>query len=211
MYKVSKVALLVGLVSIITACSGFQVDNVAGRATAYVPTNTTGPVTGLGIESQDIDAMTAKMMRSMLANPILAGKANPPRVIIDNSNFRNESSSIVNIKLITNKLRVSLGNAANGRMVFVGRHAAAMVAKERELKRSGMVDGGTIRKTQAQAGADYKLFGEIISQDSMQMGSQLRTRLNQITFEMLDTELGTIVWSGMYEFKKASQDSGINR
>ena len=106
---------------------------------------------------------------------------------------------------------MELNRAANGRMVFVGRHFADMVEKERELKRDGAVDGGTIRQTQATAGGDYRLGGRIASLDAMDRNSQTRSRYHQVTFEMIDLELGTIVWSGSYEMKKASQDNVLYR
>ncbi|HAV70290.1 MAG TPA: penicillin-binding protein activator LpoB, partial [Alcanivorax sp.] len=141
----------------------------------------------------------------------LAARDVPPRIIIDNEYFKNESSSIINTNLLTDRLRVELNRAANGRMVFVGRHFADMVEKERELKRDGAVDGGTIRQTQATAGGDYRLGGRIASLDAMDRNSQTRSRYHQVTFEMIDLELGTIVWSGAYEMKKASQDNVLYR
>lgn len=36
-------------------------------------------------------------------------------------------------------------------------------------------------------------------------------RYNLISFEMLDMERGTIIWSGAYEFVKAGQNDAIYR
>ncbi|HCO65966.1 MAG TPA: penicillin-binding protein activator LpoB, partial [Alcanivorax sp.] len=47
--------------------------------------------------------------------------------------------------------------------------------------------------------------------DAMDRNSQTRSRYHQVTFEMIDLELGTIVWSGSYEMKKASQDNVLYR
>lgn len=155
--------------------------------------------------------MTDKMMRDMLANPVLAGRAPPPRVIIDSQHFTNESSSRINKNMITDRLRIELSRAANGRMVFVGREHAAVVEDERQLKRSGVVDGGTIRKTKATAGADYRLVGRITSSDAVVPGTGVVSRYQQISFELVDLEYGTMVWGGMYEFKKSAQDDVIYR
>lgn len=186
-------------------------NNTAGRATLYEDVRSSGRVQGVGIESQDIASMTDKMMRDMLANPMLAGRSPSPRIIVDSEYFRNESSSRINKNLITDRLRIDLNRAANGRMVFVGRHFSDMVAKERDLKRSGMVDGGTIRSTQAQAGGDFRLGGRIASLDALDPNSGTQSRYQQITFEMVDLELGTIVWSGIYEMKKSAQNDIIYR
>lgn len=195
----------------LAGCAGSRIDNVRGTPTVYEDVGSSGRVQGVGIESQDVVSMTDEMMRDMLSNPLLAGQSRSPRIIIDNEYFSNESSSIINTNLLTDRLRVGLNRAANGRMVFVGRHFSDMVAKERALKRSGAVDGGTIRSTAATAGADYRLGGRIASLDAMDRDDQMRSRYHQVTFEMIDLELGTIVWNGAYEMKKAAQSNVLYR
>ena len=96
-------------------------------------------------------------------------------------------------------------------MTFVGRHFADMVARERELKREGVVDQGTTSLTRAQQGGDYRLGGRITSFDSRSPATGQMSRYNQITFEMVDLETGQIVWSGIYEFLKTAQDDVIYR
>ncbi|MNR34149.1 hypothetical protein D3C85_1518950 [compost metagenome] len=147
----------------------------------------------------------------MLATPVLAGRNPPPRIIIDSEYFTNESSSRINKNSITDRLRIELQRAAQGRMVFVGRQYAAMVENERELKRAGVTDGGTIRKTQGTAGADFRLVGRITSLDAVDTATSTTSRYQQITFEMIDLEYGTVVWGGIYEFKKTAQDDVIYR
>lgn len=208
-----KVAVILASLSMV-ACGGnsARYDNSAGKATIYEDVGTTSnQVSGIGVESQDIVSMTDQMMRDMLQNPTLMGGVQAPRVIIDSQYMMNESTSTINKNMLTDRLRINLNRASNGRLVFVGRQYASMVAKERELKRQGMVDGGTIRTTQATAGADYRLGGRITSLDSMDSKTQLKSRYHQVTFEMIDLELGTIVWSGIYEFKKTAQDDIIYR
>jgi len=194
-----------------TTGGGTTVNNSRGSATIYNDLRETGPVAGVGIESQDINSMTDQMMRDMLSNATLAGRTPAARIVIDEKYFRNESSSRLNKKIITDRLRVSLNNGAQGRMIFVGRHFSNMIEAERGLKRDGMVDGGTIRKTEATAGADYRLGGNITSLDSVSTASGLTSRTHQIIFEMVDLELGTIVWSGIYDFKKTAQDDVLYR
>lgn len=206
----AKATILALTVSLAAGCAS-NIDNTAGQATVYEDASTTGRVSGVGIESQDIVAVTDKMMRDMLANPMLAGRDVPPRIIIDNEYLRNESSSVVNTNMLTDRLRIELNRAANGRMVFVGREYAGMVQKERDLKRDGAVDGGTIRETAAQAGADYRMAGRITSLDASDRSDGTQSRYSQITFEMIDMELGTIVWSGLYEMRKAARDDVVYR
>ncbi|MBZ0335250.1 hypothetical protein MARI_28850 [Marinobacter sp. JH2] len=195
---------------VLSGCAS-NIDNAKGKPSVYEDVSTTGSVGGVGIESQDVVAVTDKMMRDMLANPLLTGRSTPPRIIIDNEYIKNESTSVVNTNMLTDRLRIELNRAANGRMIFVGRHFSDMVQKERDLKRDGTVDGGTIRKTAAQAGADFRLGGRISSLDAIDRNTGTQSRYSQISFEMVDLELGTIVWSGLYEMRKAARDNVVYR
>src|SRR5690606_28310542 len=111
------------------------VDNSAGRATVYEDARSPGKVQGVGVESQDVMAVTDQMMRDMLSNPMVMGREVSPRIIIDSEHFTNESSSRINKNMLTDRLRINLNRAANGKLIFVGREYANMVEKERELKR----------------------------------------------------------------------------
>jgi hypothetical protein len=155
--------------------------------------------------------MTDRMMRDMLSNPTLAGPSAPPQIIVDGEYFSNESSQRINRNLIADRLRIGLNQAAQSRMIFVSRQSAGMVEKERELKRQGKTDVGTKGMTAAQAGGDYRLRGNIASLDSRNARTGMVQRYNQITFEMIDLERGTIVWSGIYEFARAAADDIIYR
>lgn len=191
--------------------SATRAKNLTGRPAVNIDIGRGGPVSGLGIEGQDILAMTDQMMRDMLSVPELAGRDTPPQVIIDGENFANDSVQRINKNVITNRLRVALNRAAAGRITFVGRHFSKMVAEEQELKANGVVDVGTLGAGNgAQAGADYRLGGEITTQESRD-SSGMTQRYTQITFEMVDMRRGTIVWSGVYEFGRAGADDVIYR
>lgn len=170
-----------------------------------------GPVSGIGIESHDIVSMTDKMVRDMLSNPTLAGRKTPPRIVIDSKRFRNTGTQAINRDLITNRLLVGLNRAAHGRMMFVTRKDLDLVQKERDLKRQGVTDVGTTGLTRAMAGVDYRLTGEIATEDMRNPKTGMMERYNQITFEMLDMETGAIVWTGMYEFARAAADDVMYR
>ncbi len=205
-FAVAVIFMAVGCTTVTT-----RVNNAAGRPTLYEDPSTTGAVAGIGMESQDIVGMTDQMIRDMMSNPLLAGRSVAPRIILDSEYFRNEGATRINKNMITDRMRIGLNRAANGRMVFVGRHFSDMVAKERDLKRQGAVTTGTIGTAKAQAGADFRLGGRITSQDSVQTKTGLASRYQLITFEMVDLESGIIVWSGMYEFKKSAQDDIVYR
>jgi hypothetical protein len=210
----SSLLVLVGATVATVSCTTvttYPVVNAPGAATTYQDPATRGAVSGIGIESQDIVTMTDRMMRDILTNPVLTARPQPPRVIVDAEYFTNESSSRLNKNSITDRLRVGLNRASQGRLVFVGRQFADMVAKERDIKRQGIVDTGSQPLTRAQLGADYRLGGRITSLDTRSPATGQMSRYNQITFEMIDLETGQIVWSGIYEFLKTAQDDVIYR
>lgn len=193
----------------LSACQ--TVQNQAGTPTTYQDPASMGAVRGIGIESQDIVSMTDQMMRDMLTEPRLANASPAPNVIIDGEFFINESASRINRNSITDRLRVGLNRAAQGRMQFVGRHYANMVAQERNLKRKGVTDQGKNPTAEAQKGGDYRMGGRITSLDARDTKTGLTQRYTQITFEMVDLETSEIVWSGIYEFSKAAADDVIYR
>ncbi len=209
--RMMTVGLLLLLISCVTTVKNSSVENTSGTPTIYTPPDTAGPVAGVGIETQDIISMCDKMMRSMMANPILANAASPPHVIVDAVYFHNESTSRLNMNIITDRLRSGLTQHANGRMIFIARHHSDMVEKERKLKREGVVDQATAPQTKKTLGGDYRLGGRITSLDSIAQKTGLTQRYTQIVFEMIDLETSAIVWGGEYSFQKAAADDIIYR
>ena len=204
-FFLSIAAGLVGCVTVPPNASGFQTINI-NPAIA-------GPVQGVGIEGQDIISMSDEMMRDMLSNPRLLqqtqGKS--PRVIIDAQYFANDSTQPINRNIITDRLRVSLNRASQGRLQFIGRQYASAVESERALKRAGVTDVGTTGMTKATLGADYRLGGRIASIDSRSAKNGMIQRMTQITFEMFDVESSEIVWSGIYTFARVAGDDIVYR
>lgn len=188
-----------------------RVDKRGGRPTAYEDTASPGRVVGTGIEAQDIVSATDQMMRDMLANAVVVGRGGIPRVVIDAKYFRNESSQIINKNLLTDRLRIELMRAANGRITFLAREAAGMTEEERALEQEGVVTGGTQGQTKSALGYDYRLGGRIASLDAVDARTGRKSRYFQITFELVERGTGAIVWSGAYEFQKTAQDDILYR
>ena len=187
--------------------------NASGVQTININPAVAGPVQGVGIEGQDIISMSDEMMRDMLGNSRLLqqNQGKVPRVIIDAQYFSNDSTQPINRNIITDRLRVSLNRASQGRLQFVGRQYSGAVEAERSLKRSGVTDVGTTGLTKATLGADYRLGGRIASVDSRSSKNGMIQRMTQITFEMFDVESSEIVWSGIYTFARAAGDDVVYR
>lgn len=182
-----------------------------GAAARYEDPASAGEVRGVGVESQDIVTVSDLMVRDILAEPEVVQRERAPRIIMDAEFFRNESTQRINKNLIVDRLRVALQRASRGKLVFVSRESAAMVAAERNLKRDGVTDVGTTGLTKAQAGADYRLVGRISTLDSRSASTGSVERYTQMSFELVDLETGVSQWANQYEFKKSGRDDAIYR
>jgi len=217
MLKNNKIsyAIFIGLFSIVlTGCQSTRLSNVDNRptkATTYEDVSSPGKVQGTGIESQDIVSMTNKMVRDILSMPEIVNREIAPRIIMDSQYFRNESSSRINKKMITRRLKTSLSRASKGRLVFISRTSAAMIEKERELKRTGKLSEGALGSIKGSPyGADFRLEGIITSQDKVSPNGT-RSRYHLIDFVLVDLETGVEVWSNFYEFQKSATENIIYR
>jgi PBP1b-binding outer membrane lipoprotein LpoB len=210
-----KKLILVAWAALMAGCASqtTEYENVQGQQTKYVAPQEKSAVSGIGMETNDITAMTDRMMRDMLTDSTLGimQHAQPPRILLEPNSFTNESSSRINKRMLSDRLRILLNRAAKGKIVFVTQENADRVERARQLKREGVTDAGTIRKTQATFGWDYEMRGFIISQDMLDPNTGISQRSHMITFELIDVESGSFAWSNMYEFAKSGQDSVIYR
>lgn len=171
-----------------------------------------GAISGVGIESRDIDAMSDQVLRELMSRPDLVGSEKPPRVVVDAEMFRNESSQRIDRNMITDAMRASLNRAAAGRLRFISREAMSIVMRERELKRTGVADTGTTGLTQGVAGVDYQMVGRMTSLDSRDARSGLVQRRTQILFELVDLETGELRYTSQpYVILRAAGDDIVYR
>ena len=187
-------------------CVAPEAKRYVATPASYIDTSVQGPVSGVGVESQDIDAMVDKMARDLLATSSIAGRSVSPRIIMDDSDFMNKGAQAFDKGMITDSLRVKLNRAAQGRMMFVDRQHLGTVVRERELKRDGTTDVGTTGLTRAVSSADFKLVGTIRTLNGKNVNTGAVQRRTQITFEMTDLESDVLVWSNEYTFQKTAAD-----
>jgi TolB-like protein len=198
------------LCATLLAASGAHAADT-GQAVQYQDPTSGGQVSGIGLESQDIVTVSDTMVRDILADAEVMKMPRAPRIIMDAEYLRNESTQRINKNLIVDRLRIALQRASKGRLVFVSRESAAMVAAERDMKRDGVTDSGTTGLTRAQAGGDYRLVGRIGSLDARSASSGTVERYTQLSFELIDLESGVSLWANQYELKKAGRDDAIYR
>lgn len=165
---------------------------------------------GIGVEADDLIVISDKMVRSILQAPQIAGRANPPRVIIDSTAFVNESNQILNMNAIMDQLRVNLLRSAMGRIIFVSRENIGLVEGERKAKTEGVIDAGTLRKSEI-LGADYRLVGRLSSQSTIGETTGVKTNYFVFAFELLDLNDSRIAWADVYDVQKQGADDVIYR
>lgn len=171
-----------------------------------------GAISGIGIESRDIDAMADQVVRELMSRPDFIASSQPPRIVVDSAAFYNDSSQRIDRNMITDALRASLNRAAAGRLRFISRESMTFIMQERELKRTGVADVATRGTTDGVAGLDFRLVGRMTSLDNRDGRSGLTQRRTQIVFELVDMETGEIPWTGQpYVILRASGDDVVYR
>jgi penicillin-binding protein activator len=172
------------------------------------PTQSVHGVSSIGIESQDIRAMTDQMVRDLMATPLFGNAQVVPRVIIDDTRFVNESTQMLNVNMLLDRMRIELMRASAGKILFVSRQNVDLVQLEKELKEAGSVESRNGEHRQALAGADYRLIGRITSQVAASR-SGIQTNYYSISFEMLDLSTGYAVWGNLYDTKKVGANDTL--
>lgn len=156
---------------------------------------------GTGTESGDVRTLAERISRSLLGVKWPSEGAAPRIAVLP---LDNQSRFRVDPVLIQNKLVKELVNSAAGRLEFLARDSEQAVLEERAKKRMGMYDEGN--STQAMAGADYLLRGEMRSL-SKAAGGQTSDYL-VYSFKLVNAETGSILWMDDFETKKAG-DTGV--
>lgn len=208
-------AFLLSPLLFLTGCiTNPPIQNSTGVSSMEVDPSRKGPVSGVGIESRDYVAMADQMVRDIMADQYFASLAvagKRPRVIIDSTRFKNQSSQAIDRDLITGRLYTALNRAARQRIQFVKRDEVSRVEEERALKRSGTTDLGTTGLVKATLSADFYLAGKILSQDSRNTKTGLVQRYTIISFDLVDAETAEGVWSNDYTVERASADDVVYR
>jgi len=166
-----------------------------------------GFVAGTGIESQDLVAVTDKMARSILATPQIANAQGKPSIVLEP--IANETRFPINKEIFLTRIRVALTTKAGSKVSFLARDRMEALEKERDLKQTGKVTGGTPNAPVEFKGADFILTGKLQS---------ISTRSNQgasdyilYTFHLLDPRTSVILWEDFAEIKKQGQSDAVYR
>jgi TolB-like protein len=153
---------------------------------------------GTGTDSGDIRTLAQRISRSLIGIT-WPNKGEVPRIAV--LPMDNQSRFRVDPVLIQNKLVKELVNLSSGRLEFLARDSEAAVLEERAKKRGGLYDAGNT--TEAMAGADYLLLGEMRSLTKA-AGAETSDYI-VYSFKLVNAETGAILWMDDFETKKAGE------
>ena len=199
--RTSAGALLLALVA---GCASSGVKNPSGIGVTEMKADEKGFVTGTGIESQDLVAVTDKMSRGILNVPQIRDATSPPVVLLDP--VVNETRFPINKDMFLTRIRAMLNSKATGKVTFVARDRMAALEKERELKQTGQVTGNPTTEFK---GGDYFLTGTlqgISTKDSKGISDYIL-----YTFQLIDARSSAIVWEDYSEIKKQGLEDAAYR
>lgn len=169
--------------------------------------NDPGFVAGTGIESQDLVAVTDRMVRGILGVPEIANSPTPPNVVLEP--VVNETRFPINKNLFLQRIRAHLNEFATGRVRFLDREIFETLERERELQRSGrVVATGDPAVTQFR-GADYFLTGKLQSLSTRTSGGVSDYVL--YSFRLTSARTSEIIWENSVEIKKQGLEDAVYR
>src|SRR6266850_75967 len=106
--KSSLAKLIVPLTAavVVAGCASSGVKNPSGVPVTRMNADEQGFVAGTGVESQDLVAVTDKMVRSVLSIPQIANAATPPIVVLDPVD--NQTRFPINKDIFLTRIRTEL-------------------------------------------------------------------------------------------------------
>lgn len=198
---------LTGLLAFGAGCASSGVKNPSGTPVTEMKADERGFVTGTGVESQDLVAVTDKMSRGILGLNRVAQAATPPNVVLEP--VVNETRFPINKDIFLTRIRASLNSKAEGKVIFLAREQMAALQKEREMKRTGQVTATSDPNVQEFKGADYFLTGKLQG-----MTTKAKAGISDYvlyTFQLIDARTSAIVWEDLAEIKKQGLEDAAYR
>ena len=195
------------LAALAAGCASSGVKNPSGTPVTEMRPDERGFVAGMGVESQDIVAVTDKMARSILSTPQIASAQNPPCVVLDP--VENQTRFPINKDIFLTRIRAELNSKARGKVVFLARERMAALQRERQMKQAGQVTASSDPNVVEFKGADFFLTGTL-------SGATTRTSAGTsdyilYTFQLIDARTSAVVWEDSAEIKKQGLEDAVYR
>lgn len=208
--SISRIRPALGLVLtslLVAGCASSGVSAPKGVAVKEMKADERGFVTGTGVESQDLVAVTDKMARSILAVPEIANAKGTPRIVLEP--VVNDTRFTVNKDIFLTRIRTQLNTKAAGKVRFLARENMAALEKERALKQSGQVTSNSDPNVVEFKGADFFLTGKL--QGMTTKTSKGTSDYILYSFQLIDPRTSDIVWEDSAEIKKQGLEDAAYR
>lgn len=192
---------------LIAGCASSGVSAPKGVTVKEMKADERGFVTGTGVESQDLVAVTDKMARSILAVPEIANAKGTPRIVLEP--VVNDTRFTVNKDIFLTRIRTQLNTKAAGKVRFLARENMAALEKERALKQSGQVTSNSDPNVVEFKGADFFLTGKL--QGMTTKTSKGTSDYILYSFQLIDPRTSDIVWEDSAEIKKQGLEDAAYR
>jgi len=202
-----SLAVNLALAGLLSGCVTEKVTNPNGVPATVMRPDEAGFVSGTGIESQDLVAVTDKMARSILGVPQIANAQGKPCIVLDP--VKNDTPFPINKDIFLTRIRVELNNKAAGKVSFLARDRMEALEKERDLKRAGQVTASSDPNAVEFKGADFFLTGTL--QSITTKTSAGRSDYVLYTFQLIDARTSDIVWEDSAEIKKQGLEDAAYR
>lgn len=193
--------------AVLSGCASYGVKQPSGVAVKEMKADERGFVSGTGIESQDIVAVSDKMARGIMGVPEIANAQTPPRIVV--LPVQNDTRFPLNKNIFLEEIMALLNERSAGKMRFLARDRMAELEKERDLKRSGQVTSSTDVSVNKFKGADYLLTGKLVGQTTRTSAGTSDYIL--YSFELINPDTSEIIWNGSHRIKKQGQDDAVYR
>ncbi|ASJ97850.1 MULTISPECIES: penicillin-binding protein activator LpoB [Shewanella] len=154
--------------------------------------------------STDLQAITAKMVDSMLSFPPVVAMTAKDRPIIFVDKIKNKTSEHIDTESVTDSISNKL--LRSGKFRFIDMTKVDAVRKQLDYQNnSGMVDPSTAINFGRQIGAQFMLYGNLSS--IVKQDGSTTDVYYKMTMRLMDLETGLIEWSDEKEIRKTKSKS----
>ncbi|MCH1920299.1 penicillin-binding protein activator LpoB [Shewanella sp. A3A] len=149
--------------------------------------------------STDLQAITDKMVDSMLTTPSVIVLSANKRPILFVDSIKNKTSEHIDTESVTDSISTKL--LQSGKFRFIDMTKVDAVRKQLDYQNNaGMVDPSTAIKFGRQIGAQYMLYGNLSS--IVKQDGSTRDVYYKMTMRLMDLETGLIEWADEKEIRK---------
>jgi len=146
--------------------------------------------------STDLQSIAEKMVDSLIRHPALDG-----RPVLYVHEVKNKTSEHIDTKGITDKIRTAVLRSGRARFTASSDIPQDLIDQlDYQSAGRGIVDPATAKKFGKQVGADFMMFGDIMS--ITKQAGRVKDVYYKITLNLVDIETGLIEWAEEKEIRK---------